>query len=66
MLEELTRLGVDPCGERGEYHTAVTNGPLFSSPIEVVQAEHVLRGGCHALDLEVQSTKSEVRSDAQR
>jgi diphthine-ammonia ligase len=60
MLEDLTRLGVDPCGERGEYHTAVTNSPLFSSPIEVVQGERVLRSGCHALDLEVRSLKSEV------
>ena len=35
------------------------------APIDVVQGEHVLRGGCHALDLEVRSTKSEARrSDA--
>jgi diphthine-ammonia ligase len=58
MRDELTRLGVDPCGERGEYHTAVTNSPLFSSPIDVVHGEHVLRGGCHALDLNL---KSEIR-----
>ena len=32
-------LGVDPCGERGEYHTVVTNSPLFSSPIDVVHGE---------------------------
>jgi uncharacterized protein (TIGR00290 family) len=68
MLEELTRLGVDPCGERGEYHTAVINSPLFSSPIEVVHGARVLRSGCHALDLkvhrQVRSTKSEVRTDA--
>jgi diphthine-ammonia ligase len=64
MLHQFTRLGVDPCGERGEYHTAVLNSPLFSSPIDVVHGEHVLRGGCHALDLELRSTKSEVRSDA--
>ncbi len=61
MLDELTALGVDPCGERGEYHTAVTNSPLFSSAIEVVHGEHVLRGGCHALDLHV-SAKVAVRS----
>ena len=66
MLDQFARLGVDPCGERGEYHTAVTNSPLFTSPIDVVQGEHVLRSGCHALDLEVRSTKSEVRADAAR
>jgi len=53
MLEEFGRLGVDPCGERGEYHTAVTNSPLFSAPINVVHGERVLRSGCHALDLQV-------------
>lgn len=25
--------GVDPCGERGEYHTFVYDGPLFAEPI---------------------------------
>ena len=55
MLDELTRLGVDPCGERGEYHTAVTNSPLFSAPIEVTHGERVFHGGCHALDLILQA-----------
>ena len=53
MLDQFASLGVDPCGERGEYHTAVVNTPLFSSPIEVIPGERVLRSGCHALDLEV-------------
>lgn len=26
---------VDPCGERGEYHTLVTSGPLFHQPLDV-------------------------------
>ena len=63
MLPELTRLGVDPCGERGEYHTAVTNSPLFSSPIEVVHGERVLRGGCHALDITVHTVNSNLKSE---
>jgi uncharacterized protein (TIGR00290 family) len=25
--------GVDPCGENGEFHTFVTDGPLFRSPV---------------------------------
>jgi diphthamide synthase (EF-2-diphthine--ammonia ligase) len=51
MVDEFARLGVDPCGERGEYHTAVTNSPLFSAPIEVVHGERVFRSGCHAMDI---------------
>ena len=29
------RPGDDPCGERGEYHTLVTDGPLFHQPLSV-------------------------------
>lgn len=27
--------GVDPCGENGEFHTLVINGPIFSAPLDV-------------------------------
>lgn len=53
IIEELGRLGVDPCGERGEYHTFVTRSPLFSSPLAVRARGYVMRSGCWALDLEV-------------
>jgi uncharacterized protein (TIGR00290 family) len=43
--------GIDPCGERGEYHTAVVDGPLFASAIAVKTGECVKRGECHAIDL---------------
>jgi uncharacterized protein (TIGR00290 family) len=33
----------DPCGERGEFHSCVTSGPLFSAPIRVRTGERVLR-----------------------
>lgn len=35
--------GVDPCGERGEFHTCVVAGPLFREPIRVRTGERVLR-----------------------
>jgi uncharacterized protein (TIGR00290 family) len=34
---------VDPCGERGEFHTCVVAGPTFRSPIRVQLGERVLR-----------------------
>jgi uncharacterized protein (TIGR00290 family) len=34
---------VDPCGERGEFHTFVWDGPIFSAPIDLVAGERVLR-----------------------
>jgi uncharacterized protein (TIGR00290 family) len=33
----------DPCGERGEFHTFVSDGPLFSAPIPYRVGETVLR-----------------------
>lgn len=35
LAEILARPGIDPCGERGEYHTFVQNGPLFRHPIDL-------------------------------
>jgi uncharacterized protein (TIGR00290 family) len=34
---------VDPCGERGEFHTFVSDGPSFSAAIPYVVGEKVLR-----------------------
>lgn len=36
---------VDPCGERGEFHTAVTAGPMFRAPITVAIGDVVERDG---------------------
>ena len=36
---------VDPCGERGEFHTFVWDAPGFSSPIPVRTGERVTRDG---------------------
>lgn len=36
---------VDPCGERGEFHTFCTESPVFSHPIAVVVGEVVMRDG---------------------
>ena len=36
---------VDPCGERGEFHTCVTAGPMFAKPVEVRPGEVVERDG---------------------
>lgn len=35
--------GVDPCGEHGEFHTCVTDGPIFRQAIPVRTGERVLR-----------------------
>jgi diphthamide synthase (EF-2-diphthine--ammonia ligase) len=43
--------GVDPCGERGEFHTCVTGGPMFSRAIPVEAGETVEREGYAFADL---------------
>lgn len=35
ILREMQQLGVDVCGENGEYHTLITNGPIFGQPVNV-------------------------------
>jgi diphthamide synthase (EF-2-diphthine--ammonia ligase) len=37
--------GTDPCGERGEFHTCVTAGPMFSHPLDVESGVIVERDG---------------------
>jgi len=51
LLPLFEQLGVDPCGERGEYHTVVTNSPLFRRAVHLRPAESVQRADCWALDV---------------
>ncbi|WP_024888982.1 hypothetical protein [Luteimonas huabeiensis] len=37
--------GVDPCGERGEFHTCVQAGPMFAHALDLAPGETVLRDG---------------------
>ena len=36
---------VDPCGERGEFHTCVYDGPMFAAPLPLEAGEIVHRDG---------------------
>jgi len=44
LLDELPA-GVDPCGERGEFHTCVYAGPVLRRPLPLVPGERVRRDG---------------------
>ena len=44
--------GVDPCGENGEFHTFVFDGPIFRSPIPVRTGEIVDRDSFIFCDLQ--------------
>jgi uncharacterized protein (TIGR00290 family) len=50
LLEDLPA-GIDPCGENGEFHTFVHDGPCFLRPVPVTIGETVTRDGRHYADL---------------
>jgi uncharacterized protein (TIGR00290 family) len=50
LLEDLPA-GIDPCGEYGEFHTFVHDGPCFRRPVPVTIGETVTRDGRHYADL---------------
>jgi uncharacterized protein (TIGR00290 family) len=44
LLDDLPA-GADPCGERGEFHTCVVSGPMFTQALRVRSGTPVLRDG---------------------
>lgn len=42
FMEDLPK-GIDPCGENGEFHTFVFDGPLFKKPIEFSLGEKIFK-----------------------
>ncbi len=50
LLAELPA-GVDPCGERGEFHSFAWDGPAFRRPVPVAVGETVTRDGFVFADL---------------
>ncbi len=46
FLGDLLKLGtIDPCGENGEFHTFVTDGPFFNRRIEILESAKVKLNG---------------------
>jgi diphthine-ammonia ligase len=39
LVRQIIKLGSHPCGENGEYHTFVTEGPIFRKALKVTQGE---------------------------
>ena len=51
FLEEVKALGIDPCGERGEYHTVVLDGPIFRRRLEILEAKPMRHKGMLFLEI---------------
>jgi uncharacterized protein (TIGR00290 family) len=43
--------GITPCGEAGEYHTLVVDGPLFKKRLQITESDKVTRGEHHFLEI---------------
>jgi uncharacterized protein (TIGR00290 family) len=56
LLRDLPR-ETDPCGERGEFHTCVYAGPMFTREIPLTPGEIVHRDGFAYADFQVKSGK---------
>jgi diphthine-ammonia ligase len=39
LVKQISKLGSHPCGENGEYHTFVTEGPIFKKALEITRGE---------------------------
>ncbi|MFC1847482.1 diphthine--ammonia ligase [Chloroflexota bacterium] len=58
-LDELGKTkGITPCGEAGEYHTFVTNGPMFKQRVELLEADIISKDEHWFLDI----LKGELRN----
>ena len=53
LVREFARMGIDPSGEGGEYHTVVTDGPIFARLVQLSAGDQVLRSGYWFLDTRI-------------
>jgi uncharacterized protein (TIGR00290 family) len=53
--------GVDPCGERGEFHTCAWDGPMFAHPVALTAGAVVTRDGFTFADLQLAAAAAPSR-----
>lgn len=49
---------ITPCGEAGEFHSLVVDGPLFKKRLAITESEKITRGGHHFLEIKNIKLKS--------
>lgn len=52
-LNEIEKFGCHPCGESGEYHTFVFDGPIFKTPLEVIPGKKEKRDNVWFLEISI-------------
>ncbi|MEJ2569840.1 MAG: diphthine--ammonia ligase [Anaerolineales bacterium] len=53
LLVEFEQAGIDLSGEAGEYHTIVTDGPLFNKPLSLRKGEITQHAGVWFLGMQI-------------
>lgn len=53
LISEFGELGIDPCGENGEFHTVVFDGPIFKHSLKLKKKEIVEIQNYSMLDFEL-------------
>jgi len=61
LVKQISKLGSHPCGENGEYHTFVTDGPIFRKALKVTRGEREKRDNVWFWEI---STKVIARGEA--
>lgn len=50
FVTEVEKIGVDCCGEEGEFHTLVVDGPHFKEPMHIENFAAKVENGYHFID----------------
>ena len=58
VIKDIDNAGIDASGETGEYHTVVTDGPLFSFAIHIAAGDFILRDGYWFLDVSISAAET--------
>ncbi len=53
LINEFEDLGIDACGENGEFHTVVIDGPIFKEPLKLKQKAIIKVQNYWMLDLDL-------------
>jgi diphthine-ammonia ligase len=65
FLADLAGLGrgITPCGEAGEFHTLVIDGPLFSKRLEITESRKETRDDHHFLEIQGLELKEKAAAE---
>ena len=53
LIRDIESYGADVCGENGEYHTVVYDGPIFKKPVKLEFGDKILSVGDNWAQIEV-------------